>query len=74
MGDVKPLKFDVRSFEYLKLDHRHLQGVERSAEWVVFVDSRGGGSSVIPDVCRALRSLWTLHGGPEQGQLGAPRA
>ena len=43
MGDVKPLKFDVRSFEYLRLDHRHLRGVERSAEWVVFVDPRGGG-------------------------------
>jgi hypothetical protein len=42
MGNVKPLKLDnVRGFEYLKLNHRHLQGVERSAEWVMFVDPRG---------------------------------
>jgi hypothetical protein len=44
MGNVRPLRFDdVRSFEYLKLNHRHLRGVERSAKWVVFVDPRGGG-------------------------------
>ena len=44
MGNVRPLKLDdVRSFEYLKLDHRHLRGVERSAEWVIFLDPRGGG-------------------------------
>jgi hypothetical protein len=43
MGNAKPLEFDVRSFVYLRLDHRHLRGVERSAEWVIFVDPRGGG-------------------------------
>jgi hypothetical protein len=44
MGNAKPLKLDnVRGFEYLKLNHRHLQGVERSTEWVMFVDPRGGG-------------------------------
>ena len=44
MGNVRPLRFDdVRSFEYLKLNHRHLRGVERSAKWVVFVDPSGGG-------------------------------
>jgi hypothetical protein len=43
MGNAKPLEFDVRSFVYLRLDHRHLRSVERSAEWVIFVDPRGGG-------------------------------
>lgn len=44
MGNVSLLRLDdVRSFEYLKLNHRHLRGVERSAKWIVFVDPRGGG-------------------------------
>jgi hypothetical protein len=43
MGNLKPLEFDVRSFEYLKLDHRHLRDVERSAEWIIFADPCGGG-------------------------------
>jgi hypothetical protein len=44
MDDVTSLKLDdVRTFEYLKLNHRHLEGVDRSAEWVVFVDPSGGG-------------------------------
>jgi hypothetical protein len=43
MGNVRLLEFDVRSFEYLKLDHRHLRDVERSAEWIIFADPCGGG-------------------------------